>query len=108
MKDFYDPEIKEERCGLLLEDGEIIETKNVHPEPDKGFEIDPKVILERLGDITGTWHTHPNKDSILSEDDIICYRAWPDLDHFILGRDGIRKYVVNDRGVVIVADYTSW
>lgn len=107
MIDLYDNYYAEgpERCGLILDDFEVIETQNVHPEPDKGFEVDPEAIVKYDGKIIGTWHTHPNQSSILSQEDHACFSLWDELSHYIVGSDGVRKYVVMD-GAVIDADYT--
>jgi len=101
---YYDDEATEERCGLILKDGQSIECDNIHPEPEKGFEIDPEVILEHLSDLKGTWHTHPKQDSKLSGEDHLCFTQWPDLDHFVLGNEGTTLYKVQE-GAVINVDH---
>lgn len=107
MKDlfnYYSEEDSEERCGLVLISGEILELKNIHPEPSLGFEIDPEAIISYLAEMKATWHTHPKANSILSGEDHLCFSTWPDLDHYIIGKDGVRMYTVEE-GAVIDADY---
>lgn len=94
----------EERCGFILFGGVIIELPNVHPEPINGFEIDPKAILRYIDQIEGIWHTHPKGSSTLSGEDKLCMEQWPQLDHYIVGEDGVSVYKVTE-GVVINADY---
>lgn len=101
---FYNDE-GEEACGVVLIDNHIVEVKNVHPEPTKGFEVDPEALVKYDEQMIGTWHTHPGQSSILSQEDLNCFQTWPSLVHYIVGNDGIRKYVVKD-GAVIDANYT--
>lgn len=65
--------VPHECCGLLLgENGAITRaqaTANVHPEPARHFEIDPKALIaahkaERAGgpQVIGYYHSHPTGD----------------------------------------------
>ena len=60
-----------ECCGILLGTGERIETirpaTNVHPAPNRHFEIDPQALVDvhrtaRAGgpSVLGYYHSHPN------------------------------------------------
>ncbi|MFW2350851.1 M67 family metallopeptidase [Qipengyuania sp.] len=60
-----------ECCGILLGDGEavaaILPAGNVHPQPDRHFEIDPQALIDahrgaRSGgpQVLGYYHSHPN------------------------------------------------
>jgi len=60
-----------ECCGILLGEGARIETfvptANVHPEPERHFEIDPQALIDahraaRQGgpQVLGYVHSHPN------------------------------------------------
>jgi len=62
--------VPEEACGLLLGRGNQIDgiqpARNVHPEPETHFEIDPQVLIDahralRTGgsEIVGYYHSHP-------------------------------------------------
>ena len=91
-----------ERCGIILDDDEIVELPNISTTPDRAFEIDPAQMLVHLtsGRLTGTWHTHPDADPNLSEEDRVCFQNWPNLVHYIVGRRNkeptVVKYVVED------------
>lgn len=102
--DRYNPEDVEERCGFVLTDDEVVQLDNIHPDPTKGFEIDPKETLHYIDRLCGIWHTHPGSASVLSGEDKLCMEYWPDLSHYIVGEDGVREYVVED-GVVIHANH---
>lgn len=107
MKDLFDYyEGSDERCGVILGDATIMELDNVHPEPSQGFEISPEKILELLPSVVAFWHTHPNSTSTLSGADKLCIEQWPEMDHFIVGNDGVTKYQVIE-GIVVDADHLS-
>lgn len=96
-----------ERCGLLLKDGTIVEITNVAADPEQGYEMDAAEALPHIksGAIEATWHTHPQTDPTLSEDDRVGFLMWPDLEHAIIGiRDGdvkVMRYRV-EHGLVLV------
>ena len=59
-----------EACGILLGEGEridrIIPAANIHPDPERCFEIDPQALIdahraERSGgpQVLGYYHSHP-------------------------------------------------
>jgi proteasome lid subunit RPN8/RPN11 len=100
---FWDPEDTKERCGFILKGNRMCEVQNTHPQPEHGFEIDPEAIIRHEDQIKATWHTHPNSDACLSEADYICFLNWPHLEHYIIGKDGVRRYVVVD-GIVMNAN----
>lgn len=63
-----------EACGILLGEGAqisaVIPTRNIHPDPETHFEIDPQALIdahrkERDGGpaIMGYYHSHPNGDA---------------------------------------------
>ena len=84
-----------ERCGIILRSGELVELENIHPEPTAGFRFRGQDILRlETTDTIGTWHTHPNATSNLSQNDFNAFNAWPRLVHYIIGNDGITKYQV--------------
>jgi proteasome lid subunit RPN8/RPN11 len=97
----YYTETGPERCGLLLTSGEVLETPNVAEDPELGFEIPVEMLLEKLPDLEGTWHTHPGLSSNLSQADFTGFSAWPELDHYIVGNDGTRLYRVEAPGVIL-------
>lgn len=92
-----------ERCGLVLKNGKVVELTNISPEPEKGFEISPDDMVKYEDNIKASWHTHPDHDSNLSEKDYFGFLMWPMIDHYIVGINGVSKYVVRD-GIVINED----
>lgn len=97
----------EERCGLILKDGTIVEIDNIHEDPTDGFKMDPVQVLPYLEEAVGTWHTHPDTDPNLSGEDYSGFLSWPNLTHSIVGwRDGqasVQRYMIKD-GLVVGCD----
>lgn len=55
----------QESCGFILSSGRIVEIRNICPNPNRGFNMDPIDVLNKLGrewtsDIIAVWHTHPS------------------------------------------------
>jgi len=96
----------EERCGLILKDGTVVDIPNVADDPKTSFEMDLAAAIEHLDadTVAATWHTHPESDPNLSGEDYSCFLSWPDLEHVIVGiLDGktvVRRYRV-EQGLVI-------
>ena len=90
-----------ERVGFVLENNEVVEVKNVCPEPEEGFEVSGADIKRYAFVAVATWHTHPNDDFNLSPKDYEMFRDWPELAHYIVGNNGVRKYVVAEEEVLI-------
>lgn len=107
LETLLNPTDTEERCGLVMKDGSIVEIRNIADDPKLGFRMDPAQLLEHIDNATGTWHTHPDADANLSGEDWNGFLAWPKLEHSIIGlQDGkivVRKYVVRE-GVVVSCD----
>jgi proteasome lid subunit RPN8/RPN11 len=103
LLEFYNPEDKKERCGLILKKNRVIEVVNSHPDPEHGFEISPDSIIRHEDQLQGTWHTHPGGAATLSNEDYACFINWPHLEHYIVGEEGVRRYAVED-GVVYNVD----
>lgn len=103
LNKLYNPDDTDERCGFVLKRNIVKEVDNVHPEPTKGFEIDAQTIIDHEDQLVGTWHTHVGQGSTLSMEDHTCFLNWPHLNHYIISKDGVKTYVVED-GIVINAD----
>lgn len=69
-----------EACGLLLGEGGRIEravpTANIHPDPQRHFEIDPAALIaahraarEGGAEVLGYYHSHPTGDPAPSAED---------------------------------------
>lgn len=97
------PADTQEKCGLVLTDGRVIETPNNHPNPENGFMIPAKLMIKQGEKLAGTWHTHPGKTSHLSQEDYRGFNQWPHLIHYIVGTDGVRAYRVEE-GMIVEAD----
>lgn len=92
---------KNERCGFVTERGRVVEVPNVAEDPSNSFRIDPKETLKWTAKgVVATWHTHPHTDPNLSGEDYSCFLNWPDLKHYIVGREDVKLYVVED-GLVV-------
>lgn len=72
-----------EACGILLGEGgritAALETRNVHPNPQTHFEIDPQALIDahraaRAGgpDVIGYYHSHPAGEAAPSATDRAC------------------------------------
>ena len=95
---------KIERCGLILNDGKIVETANIAPEPSISFRIPSDDLLKYEDQLAGTWHTHIDGDANLSAADYVGFCNWPSLTHYIIGTirgsKEVRKYHV-EAGLVV-------
>lgn len=100
-RSFLDSE--NERVGLLLCDGQLVELTNICSEPTEGFEVRGDELLPYLPKAVATWHTHPGESSNLSHGDYSTFLNYPDLRHHIVGTDGVSTYEVKN-GKVIVAE----
>lgn len=96
----------EERCGLILKDGTILDCANIHPEPARAFMVDPRDLIANEDELAGTWHTHPGQGSALSQDDYVGFSQWPELTHCIVGTDGVSAYRCVD-GIVQEVDLAA-
>lgn len=95
---FYNEDV--ERVGFVLTGGKIIEVENIHPHPSKGFSVKSEDVKKYGDDAIATWHTHPKSSANLSTTDMGTYLVWDNLDHYIVGTDGVRKYIVVDGEVL--------
>jgi len=109
LETLYRHEDEEERCGLILKDGSIVEIENVAEEKNNSYDMNPVAVLPFLEAdlIAGTWHTHPRGDPNLSGEDYLGFLAYPDLEHSIIGhRSGqvfVQRYRV-EKGLVIACE----
>lgn len=70
----------DERCGVVLQDFQIIELVNESSDPYSSFVISEAQISPYKDKLAGIWHTHPRGPANLSIDD---YNAVSDLPHLI-------------------------
>lgn len=97
--DLFEPDAQE-RVGLILKDGTLVEMFNIHPSPLHGFMVDVAALLPHLERAASTWHTHPRGDATPSPEDLGFFRRWPDLTHLIICPTGEREYEVEDGEVL--------
>lgn len=81
-----------ERCGVILEDGTILELDNVHPTPKYAFSMDAAFLND--SEVAATWHTHPITGPNLSVDDYRSFKMYPDLKHYIVAASEIWCFAV--------------
>lgn len=90
-----------ERVGFILKTGEIVEVPNTAINPKESFDVSGEDIIKFELIAAATWHTHPGQDSNLSFDDFQAFLNWPEMDHYIIGTDGVTKYIVEDGEVLL-------
>lgn len=90
-----------ERVGFILKTGEIVEVENICDDPTGGFDVKGADIIKYAPIAAATWHTHPNEDSNLSAGDWHTFLNWPELEHYIIGNDGVTKFVVENGDVLL-------
>lgn len=95
----YDDKV--EHVGFVLPHGKVVEVANMSDNPEGSFDVSGEDILKYEDVAIATWHTHPKGTSNLSTGDMETFLNWPDMDHYIVGQDGITKYVVVDNEVLI-------
>lgn len=99
LLELYDDEV--EHAGFILPRGKVVEVTNTSEAPAESFDVSGEDIIKYEKTAVGTWHTHPKADSNLSVGDMETFLNWPDLEHYIIGTDGITKYIVADGEVLI-------
>lgn len=88
-----------EACGFILENGEIVEIRNVATNPLRGFKMDRRDAIEKLSGIsefiTGIWHTHPKgtiEPSLIDLDGIKSGSVQRNWNYFIATSEGVFEY----------------
>jgi proteasome lid subunit RPN8/RPN11 len=89
-----------EACGFVMEDGDVIEIRNVSLAPARHFKMDRNQLFEKLSDrtdfIAGVWHTHPGGTTHPSRTDlegIKCGAIQRNWDYWIVTKDSVNLYV---------------
>lgn len=106
LETIFRTEDSTERCGLILNDGTIVEIPNIAREPGDSFEMDSTVVLPFLikGEVAGTWHTHVGQAPDLSGEDYAGFMGWPELKHHIIGIDDgivtVKSYEIKNGAIV--------
>lgn len=100
LKELYSDD-GEERGGYINKKGEFIEVVNNHETPMSNFMFGFEDLDILAEDGIATVHTHPNGTSNLSKDDYDSFLNWWELEHIIVGNDGVSCYKVTDGGSVV-------
>lgn len=93
-----------EQIGVILADNTIVELDNLHSEPETDATLASEDLFTYFYsgeyDVKATWHTHVDESADLSGQDYSTFLLHPDLDHYIIGTDGVKKYVVKEGAVI--------
>ncbi len=95
------PDDVEERVGFVLNTGRVVELKNVCPEPKEGFEVSAADLQKYSDKVVASWHTHPGANANLTVEDARSFRDFPEWEHYIIGTDGVKRYLVKDGAVIV-------
>lgn len=90
-----------ERCGFILNNGEIIEVENIHPQPHLAFEINADVVIKYRDSACASWHTHPSTGPNLSVEDYLLFCQWPQWFHYIVSENDVWCYYIKDNRVIL-------
>jgi proteasome lid subunit RPN8/RPN11 len=92
-----------EACGFVMDDGSIIEIRNVAPNPAKGFEMDRLQLVEKISDkvssIVAIWHTHPSGKAAPSKRDLESMRCGAVHRHWlylVATKDEVTEWITED------------
>lgn len=83
---------EDERCGIVLQSGEIIELPNQSSYPYNSFVISNNDLEPYRAEMLATWHTHPRGPNNLSIDDYNAFMDCPEFPHLILTHRSISQY----------------
>lgn len=89
-----------EACGFILACGKIIEVKNVSTEPNRGFAMSQRDVIEKIGaeqlsSIVAVWHTHPSgsiKPSAIDQDALFSGAIQEHWAYLIVTKDAVTQY----------------
>lgn len=89
----------EERCGVILVSGEVVELPNRHTQPKNNFRMLSEDVANVAGEIVSTWHSHTIQSYNLSLNDYECFKNLPELSHYIVSTKGVACYQAIDSKV---------
>jgi len=88
-----------EACGFVMENGDIIEIRNISLAPRHNFKMDRVQLVEKIRDrvdfIAGIWHTHPSGILHPSHEDLEAIKLGaiqPNWDYYIVTRHDVAMY----------------
>lgn len=82
-----------EKCGFILEDGTVVECRNIAESPEREFQID-QAEIDQYDNIAVFWHSHPSDDLNLSLSDYINFLKYPEHRHRIYGSTHYAEYFI--------------
>lgn len=83
---------EDERCGVVLLSGEIIELPNSSSYPNNSFVISEADVEPYKATMAATWHTHPRGPHNLSIDDYNTFLELPNFSHLIITHRSVSQY----------------
>lgn len=83
---------EDERCGIVLSSGEIIELQNSSTYPYNSFVISEIDVAPHKDNVIATWHTHPRGPHNLSIDDYNTFMDLSDINHLIITHKSVSQY----------------
>tara|TARA_Y100000310_G_scaffold154728_1_gene154230 strand:+ start:2058 stop:2411 length:354 start_codon:yes stop_codon:yes gene_type:complete len=71
MRNHADSQHPNECCGIVTTDFEYVPYRNIAPDPENYFVLDPIAFVDHPNDCWAIFHSHPDQDNPLpSENDI--------------------------------------
>lgn len=93
----------DERCGIVLVGGEIVEIPNNSSYPRDSFVMSESDLEPFRPNMIATWHTHPRGPCNLSLEDYNTFMELPELQHLIITHKSVTAYGVEDDYVMNLA-----
>lgn len=93
----------DERCGVVLTNGDIIELPNRSSHPNNSFMMQESDTSPYQEQIFATWHTHPRGPNNLSIEDYNTFAELEDIYHLILTPETISLYKMIDGYVMNIS-----
>lgn len=100
LLEYWSPVV--ERCGIILDSGEIIELPNTHASPTTHFSFDTSYF--KHPNVVASWHTHPSTGPNLSVDDYLAFLGHPEVFHYIVGGGKVWGFYIKDKRVLRYED----
>lgn len=98
LREFWVPTV--ERCGVILQDGIVVEIRNSSPTPEINFTMLEEDFRGLEEAIEATWHTHPRTSANLSSQDYRMFLERPGWQHYIVSETDVRRYYVQGNKVM--------
>lgn len=97
-----------ERCGVILTSGEVVELPNRAERPHLAFRVAAEDLAPYLDQVCATWHTHPSSSGNLSVADYRMFQEQDPWRHYIIAQTSVWEYRVDvDCLVLLHAIYSK-